>query len=42
MDPTTDADAPMFSGYVAAMHGKGWMQRWQGWGRLIAGLKARM
>jgi aldehyde dehydrogenase (NAD+) len=42
MDPTTDADAPMFSGYVAAMHGKGWMQRWQGWGRLITGLKARM
>ena len=42
MDPTTDADAPMFSGYITAMHGKGWARRWHGWSRLIAGLKARM
>jgi aldehyde dehydrogenase (NAD+) len=42
MDPTTDADAPMFSGYVAAMHGQGWTQRWRGWSRLIAGLRTRI
>jgi aldehyde dehydrogenase (NAD+) len=42
MDPTMDADAPMFSGYIAAIHSKGWGPRWRGWSRLIAGLRARM
>jgi aldehyde dehydrogenase (NAD+) len=30
LDATTDADTPMFAGFIAAMHGKGWARRWSG------------
>jgi aldehyde dehydrogenase (NAD+) len=27
---TTEADAPMFAGAIASLHGKGWVNRWNG------------
>jgi aldehyde dehydrogenase (NAD+) len=33
---TTDADAPMFAGAIASLHGKGWANRWSGLCKAIA------
>ena len=33
---TTDADAPMFAGAIASLHGKGWATRWSGLRKAIS------
>jgi aldehyde dehydrogenase (NAD+) len=40
MQPTQDADAPMFSGLIAAIHGNGWARRWRGLRRFLGGARA--
>jgi aldehyde dehydrogenase (NAD+) len=42
LDTTTDADAPMFAGAIAALHGKGWSRRWAALWRAMTAARARM
>jgi aldehyde dehydrogenase (NAD+) len=35
LDPTTDADVPMFAGMIRAMHGKGFAMRWAALKQLV-------
>jgi aldehyde dehydrogenase (NAD+) len=42
LDTTTDADAPMFAGAIAALHGKGWSRRWAALWRAVTAARVRM
>jgi aldehyde dehydrogenase (NAD+) len=39
MQPTKDADAPMFAGLIAALHGNGWARRWRGLRGFLSGAR---
>jgi aldehyde dehydrogenase (NAD+) len=41
LDATTDADAPMVAGAIAAMHGKGWSSRWAALRRAMSAARRR-
>jgi acyl-CoA reductase-like NAD-dependent aldehyde dehydrogenase len=41
LDPTTDKDAPMFSGMIRLMHGKGLAMRWAALKQMVKGLRSK-
>lgn len=41
LDATSDADMPMFSGAIEAMHGKGWSRRWRALWQALSAARAR-
>jgi aldehyde dehydrogenase (NAD+) len=41
LDPTTEADTPLFAGAIGALHGKGWSRRWPALWRAVKAARQR-
>jgi len=42
LDPTTDADTPLFAGAIGAIHGNGWSRRWAALRQAMTAARQRM